>query len=212
MYREENTFFFHAVKRQEVEIKGAIEGQLVNPYFPVDMSILRSTKHFYDLDFEDIEINDALIRPAPLHHPQEAVAFRIEADGGVFVLATDTEPGSPFHDQCIREIARDADALVYDSQYTSEQLKKERKGWGHSSWLEGTRIANECNVKNLFLFHHDPDHDDAIVDGLVENARKEFKDSIGAAEGMELVIRDSKTVIDVSGVPAREALGVRNNH
>ena len=210
LYRPENTFFFHAVKRQEVELKGAIEGQLINPYFPVDMTILRSTKHFYDLEFENIEINDALIRPFPLYHPQEAVAFRIEADGGVFVLATDTEPGSPFHDRSVREAAQDADVLVYDSQYTPEQLESERKGWGHSSWLEGTRIAKECNVKNLLLFHHDPDHEDAFVDDLVERARKEFKNSFGAAEGMALTIRDSVTTIDVSGVPAREVLSARD--
>jgi ribonuclease BN (tRNA processing enzyme) len=146
-----------------------------------------------------------------LYHPQEAVAFRIEADGGVFVLATDTEPGSPFHDRALREAARNADVLVYDSQYTPEQLKHERKGWGHSSWLEGTRIANECNVKNLLLFHHDPDHDDALVDDLVEKARKEFTSTIGAAEGMALIIRNSQTWIDVSGVPAREVLSASDS-
>ncbi len=176
----------------------------------MDISILRSTKHFYDLEFESIEINDALVRPAPLYHPQECVAYRVEADGSVFVLATDTEPGSPFHDESVRRIAQDADVLVYDAQYTPKQVECERKGWGHSSWLEGTRIANACNVKNLLLFHHDPDHDDAFVDGLVEDARKEFPNSVGAAEGMELIIKNSRTYIDISGIPVREALTARD--
>jgi phosphoribosyl 1,2-cyclic phosphodiesterase len=206
LYRKENSFFFHAVNRQETELKAIIEGQLTSPYFPVDVSILRSTKHFYDLGFEPIEINGAVIRPAPLFHPQGCVAYRVEGDGGVFVLATDTEPGSPVHDRSLRELARDADVLVYDAQYTPEQLAVEKKGWGHSSWLEGTRIAKESNIKHLVLFHHDPDHEDAFVDGLVENARQEFKNTIGAAEGVEIRLSGSETKIVDVGISAREAL------
>jgi hypothetical protein len=106
----------------------------------------------------------------------------------VFVFATDTEPGSPFHDRSLRELAQGADVLVYDAQYTPEELRGDRKGWGHSSWLEGTRIARECGVKQLVLFHHDPDNDDAFVDGLVERARQEFPQVRGAAEGLEFVL------------------------
>jgi hypothetical protein len=41
-------------------------------------------------------------------------------------------------------------------------------------------------VKQLVLFHHDPDNDDAFMDGLVEKARQEFPRLTGAAEGMEI--------------------------
>ncbi|MBZ5565011.1 MAG: PilZ domain-containing protein, partial [Acidobacteriia bacterium] len=116
----------------------------------------------------------------------ECVGYRVEADGAVFVLATDTEPGSPTHDRSVRELAQGADVLVYDSQYTPEQLQNEKKGWGHSSWLEGTRIARECKVKKLVLFHYDPDHDDTVVDGLLEAARREIPDVTGAAEGLAI--------------------------
>jgi len=209
LYREENSFVFFAVNRQETELKGAVVGQLTNPYFPVDMSILRSTKHFYDLGFEPIGINGAVIRPAPLFHPQECVGYRVEADGGIFVLATDTEPGSAFHDRSVRELAQNADVLVYDTQYPPEQLAWEKKGWGHSSWLEGTRIAKECNVKQLVLFHHDPDHDDAMVDSLVEDARKEFPNSNGAAEGVEIWLTGSQTKIADWELPPGKRYGCK---
>ena len=118
------------------------------------------------------------------------MGYRIEADGGAFVLATDNEPGSPVHDQALRDLAQDADVLVYDAQYTPEQLAGEKKGWGHSSWLEGVRIAQECNVKKLILFHHDPDSDDAYVDGLVMRARQEFPNTWGANEGLTISLPD----------------------
>jgi phosphoribosyl 1,2-cyclic phosphodiesterase len=186
LYRKGDTFMFHAVRRKEDELKRIIEGQMQNPYFPVDMTALASTRGFYDLDFSPINVHGAVIRSAPLNHPQEAVAYRIEADGGTFVFATDTEPGSPLHDQALRELAEGADLLVYDAQYTPEQLQSEKKGWGHSSWLEGVRIARECAVSRLVLFHHDPDNDDQFVDGLVERAQQEFPNVEGAAEGLEI--------------------------
>jgi phosphoribosyl 1,2-cyclic phosphodiesterase len=190
LYRSSDHFLFHAVRRNEDELKRVIEGQMINPYFPVDMTVLASARNFYDLDYSAIEIQGAVIRSAPLNHPQECVAYRIEADGGAFVLATDTEPGSPVHDRALQELTEGADVLVYDAQYTPEQLQGERKGWGHSSWLEGTRIAKQCGVQHLILTHHDPDNDDIFVDGIVERARQAFPNVQGAAEGLEIDVCD----------------------
>jgi len=85
--------------------------------------------------------------------------------------------------------------LIYDAQYTPEQLRGEKAGWGHSSWLEGTRIAQEGGVRCLALFHYDPDHDDALIDGLVERARQVFPQTLAAAEGLQLQLPEG-TVIE----------------
>jgi phosphoribosyl 1,2-cyclic phosphodiesterase len=208
LYRKGNVFLFHSVLRKGLELREAVEGQMVSPYFPVDMGAMGALRHFYDLDANPINLNGAIISSAPLNHPQECVAYRIEADGAVFVLATDTEPGSPFHDRAIRELAQGADVLVYDAQYTPEQVAGEKKGWGHSSWLEGTRIARECRVKQLVLFHHDPDSDDYYVDGLAEKARQEFPNSIGASEGMIINLPQGY----VSNVSLKEGYERRREH
>ncbi len=198
-YQPGNLFLIHSVRRAENELRAAIEGQMANPYFPVDMRVLSSTRYLYNLEFEPININGAIITAAPLFHPQDCVGYRVEADGAVFVLATDTEPGSPTHDRSIRELAEGADVLVYDSQSAPELLREEKKGWGHSSWLEGTRIANECQVRRLVLFHYDPDHEDAVVDGFVKAARREIADVAGAAEGLVMNLPEG------SGQAARSA-------
>ncbi len=204
LYRKGNYFLFHSVSRKGLELREAIEGQMVNPYFPVDMSVMAGVRHFYDLDEHAINLNGAIISSAPLNHPQGCVAYRVEADGAVFVMATDTEPGSPVHDRAVRDLAQGADLFVYDSQYTPEQVLGEKKGWGHSTWLEGTRIARENAVKRFALFHHDPDNDDAYVDALVEMARKEFPESLGAAEGMEVGLPEGTvTSAAVSGATDR---------
>lgn len=197
LYKEGNTFLFHSVMRQRSEMQGIIEGQMANPYFPVDMSAMRAVRHFFELGGEPINIQGAILSSVPLNHPQGCVGYRVEAEGATFVLATDTEPGSAFHDRCVRELARDADVFVYDAQFTPEQLAGDKKGWGHSSWAEGVRIAKECGVKRLLLFHHDPESDDPYVDGLVSKARQEFPHTMGAAEGMEMYL------------PAGELFGAR---
>jgi len=186
LYKKGNTFLFHAVMRQGAELQATIEGQMANPYFPVNMSAMGATRHFFELQGAPIKVNEAILSSAPLNHPQGCVAYRVDADGASFVLATDTEPGSEVHDRNVRELAQGADVLVYDAQYTPEQLAGEKKGWGHSTWAEGVRIAQDCGVKQLLLFHHDPDSDDAYVDTLVNKARREFECTQGAAEGMEI--------------------------
>ncbi len=186
LYGEGNNFLFHAVDRPENMLEQIIEGQMASPFFPVDMTMLASKMSFYDLDYSPINIEGAILRAAPLNHPQGAVAYRIDADGTSLVFATDTEPGSAVHDRALLDLVKGADLLIYDAQYTPEQLRAEKKGWGHSSWLEGTRIASQCGVRRLVLFHHDPDHEDRFVDGLVARARQNFPEVEGAAEGLEI--------------------------
>ena len=186
LYSKGDCMYFHSVLGTGGQLKEALEGQLVAPYFPVDSNWLAASRHFYQLSEGPINLNGAIISFAPMNHPQGCVGYRIEADGAVFVLATDTEPGSAKHDRAIRELARDADALVYDAQYTPEELKGEKKGWGHSSWLEGTHVARDSGAKRLILFHYDPNRDDKSVDDFIAKAREEFASVVGAVEGLEL--------------------------
>jgi phosphoribosyl 1,2-cyclic phosphodiesterase len=49
-------------------------------------------------------------------------------------------------------------------------------------------------VKRVLLFHHDPSHDDDMIDGMVEQARELIRKSgkamaiEGAREGAEIVL------------------------
>jgi len=187
-YQKGNTFFFYSCLRRGPHLQKTIEALMRPPYFPVGMSIMPAERHFREVAESPLRIGGAVVHFAELNHPQGCVGYRLEADGGVLVLATDTEPGSPVHDRALRDLARGADLFLYDSQYTPEQSEGEKKGWGHGTWEEGVRIAREAGVQRLLLFHHDPDHDDACVDSLVAQARRGFPNTTGAAEGMEFCL------------------------
>lgn len=202
-YSANNTFVIRSATRRRDELDAIIKHQMVRPFFPVTLETMRATRVFREDEEWPVKASSATVAFAPLNHPQGCVAYRIEADGSAFVYATDTQPGSPQHDRALRELANGADVLVYDAQYTPAQLLREKKGWGHSSWLEGTRVARDSSVKKLIIFHHDPDSDDSTVDSLVEEAREEFPAVWGASEGMVLTLRDG-AVLEESGAAHRQ--------
>ena len=76
-------------------------------------------------------------------------------------------------------------------QYTPEEYKTKVK-WGHSPFDYTVKVALAAKVKTLVLFHHDPLHDDAFVDSMIEAAKKlswqegSNMNILGAQEGMEL--------------------------
>jgi ribonuclease BN (tRNA processing enzyme) len=69
------------------------------------------------------------------------------------------------------EFLRGTDALLLDAQYDAEEYKS-HSGWGHGCVDYTVRLALKAGVKQLFLFHHDPDHDDAKLESMVADARR----------------------------------------
>jgi ribonuclease BN (tRNA processing enzyme) len=101
------------------------------------------------------------------------------------VYATDTEHYEGRVDQKLVDLSKGALALVYDSQYTPEEYAS-KKGWGHSTFEEGAKIAKLAGVKRLILFHHDPTQSDEAVRDKERRARAVFGDVVAAYEGLTL--------------------------
>ena len=167
-------------------LRSVLQGQMVSPYFPVNFELASARKEFRELA-EAVQIGPATIYPFPLNHPQGAIGYRIEAGGAVMVYATDYEHGHESLDKTLRQFAEGADLLICDSQYTPEDYGQ-FKGWGHSTWLESTRVASDARAKHLLLFHHDPGRTDDQLDAVVEQARHCFEATDAAREGSCLCI------------------------
>lgn len=181
----DNYFFFHSSSRTR-GLQRAIEEQMSDPYFPVDMSEMAAHRNFYDIEEDRIAFDDCTIQSMWLNHPQGCLGFRVETNDKVVVYATDNEPGHPVFDKNVRQLAEGADVLIYDAQYLPEEYEAKKRGWGHSHWREAVNIVMESGAKELILFHHDPDHDDRIVDDVVQKARGHYPKVRAASEGMEI--------------------------
>ena len=183
----DNYFFFHSSSRSR-GLQRAIEEQMADPYFPVDMSEMAAHRNFYDIEEDRIAFDDCVVQSMWLNHPQGCLGFRLETENHVLVYATDNEPGHPVFDKNVRKLAQGADVLIYDAQYLPEEYAAKKRGWGHSHWREAVNIVMESGTKELVLFHHDPDHSDECIDNIVKTARDHYAKVRAASEGMEIQV------------------------
>jgi phosphoribosyl 1,2-cyclic phosphodiesterase len=168
-------------------IESVVRAFMADPLFPVPLEIFGA-----EVTFRDFSAGDTLspcpgitVRTAALNHPNRATGYRVEYAGKSACYVTDTEhvPGAP--DANVLALIADADLLIYDATYTDEEFPR-YKGWGHSTWQEAVRLAKAARVKTVALFHHDPSHDDAMLDDIGAAAVREFPGAIVAREGAVL--------------------------
>ena len=184
----QNQFAFHSSRRTR-SLQRVMEEQMSSPYFPVNISEMKAQRHFYDIEEGETKLDTATMQTVWLNHPQGCMGFRLETEDGILVYATDNEPGDQVFDKNVRKLAEGADLLIYDSQYLPEEYAARRRGWGHSHWREAVNVVMQSGARELVLFHHDPDHDDALIDKVVRDARSYYPRVRAAAEGMEINIQ-----------------------
>lgn len=170
-------------------LESAMAGQMEFRNFPVTFAELASEMVFHNIapDQEIKPTEGVTVRAAPGHHPGGVLAYRIEYQGGSVVYMTDTEHGSD-RDEGLLALCRDADVLIYDAMYTPEEYNS-HQGWGHSTNEVGAKMATDAGVKQLVLFHHDPDQDDDAVRAKQEKTKLLFANSVAAFEGMQIEVR-----------------------
>lgn len=178
-------------------LAGVLHVLFRSPFFPISTSALKSHYSLQELDWSsDFTLGATRIRTCRLHHPQGALAYRLENRGAAIVFATDHEPGNEECDRALLQLARGAHLLITDAQYRPEELGAQKAGWGHSSWRAAAELARAAEVKNLFLFHHDPTRTDLEIDECLHQARRIFPSTWAAAEGMRLQVTRRQVRLD----------------
>ena len=86
-------------------------------------------------------------------------------------------------------LAREADILIHDSQYSHEEYPT-KIGFGHSNIVQAFEFAEMANVKNFVPFHHDPAHSDDQLDRMIAEARKEVAPKFEVTPGQEGMVLD----------------------
>jgi len=193
-----NAFHLYGARKLSRTLEETLAGQMDHPNFPVHLSAMGATMTFRDLvEGEVVEIDNGTWEPVRVtsasgNHPQGVLAFRVECGGKAAVYATDTEHYEGRVDENLIRLAEGADVLIYDSQYMPEEYAgsasgmSSRRGWGHSTYEEGAKIARIAGASRLVLFHHDPGHDDAFVREKETRAQSLFPNSVAAREGMSI--------------------------
>ncbi|MCW5977658.1 MAG: MBL fold metallo-hydrolase [Bryobacteraceae bacterium] len=186
LYGPKNRVVFHAAGFRG-SVRKMLQNQMADPYFPVLFDAVGADREFVEMDRAPVSYHGVSVHAFEVNHPQRALGYRIEADGAVVVYAPDREHGDARLDALIREYSQGADLLITDAQYTPEEYESKR-GWGHSTWLECIRLAEDAKVRELMFFHHDPGRSDAQLAGILESARERFPNCFAAKEGFEIAL------------------------
>jgi phosphoribosyl 1,2-cyclic phosphodiesterase len=165
-------------------VKDALGKLMSPPIFPINVDAFQA-----GIDYRDFRAGDTLrpfegatLRTAPLHHPDGATGYTLDYDGRSIAYLTDNEEPERDFDPRLVALARGADLAIYDCTFTDDEIASKR-GWGHSTWRGGLRLADAAKVKTLCLFHHAPEHDDTIMDRILAAARAARPGTIAAIEG-----------------------------
>ncbi|HTV14953.1 MAG TPA: MBL fold metallo-hydrolase [Terracidiphilus sp.] len=163
-------------------VRGLLQVQMADPFFPVPFASIPS-----NAEFRHVEIGRPFSAGVfradafTLRHPQGCIGYRLNLDGRILVHASDHEHGDPGVDAGVVRTARNAEMLVMDAQYTPEEYLV-KVGWGHSSIAHAAEVAHAADVARLVLFHHDPMHNDAFLDGMLDRARELYPSTDMACE------------------------------
>jgi len=162
-------------------------GLMQEPFFPVPVDVLKGCKITTDFKSGDTLTPKpgVRIRTAPLNHPNGATGYRVEFAGKSICYVTDTEHPEQGLDRNILGLIDGADLFIYDSTYTPEEYPRYR-GWGHSTWEVGVKLADAAKVGTYVVFHHDPGHDDVFMDRIAAEVNQARLGTLVAREGMVL--------------------------
>jgi phosphoribosyl 1,2-cyclic phosphodiesterase len=216
LYRPGNQIEIFA-RQRDMHLEAVFSQQHHTAYFPVPLSSLHADMAFHEVtEGAKFDIDGAKVTCARLNHPWIAIAYRIDVDRSAVVYCSDTAPFSdmllgrdfiekpqmgtlppPVRDELavmragVIALAKDADLLIYDTQFTPEEYKV-RPHWGHSRPDDAIEIAREARVKQLCLFHHAPMRSDDDNDRILELARASAGalPVVSAYEGLELLVGD----------------------
>ncbi|MBU1720342.1 MAG: MBL fold metallo-hydrolase [Bacteroidetes bacterium] len=198
----------------QMDFDKVLAGILQPPFFPVELSEMRSKKFISNISENDIllmsAVNDTVPRLHTTHLDKSTIAsddilvevlksfahpkggtlfFKVSYKDYSMVFASDTE-GYLWDDQKLINFAKNADVLIHDAQYTTEdyigQNGFSRQGFGHSTPEIAIEVAKKANVKQLVLFHHDPEYSDEKIALIEAHSRMKHPDCIAAYEGLSI--------------------------
>ncbi|MBM4170205.1 MAG: MBL fold metallo-hydrolase [Ignavibacteria bacterium] len=205
-YQSQNSIHIYGPPGRDKSLMKVLQDQMDWEYFPVAMGDLTPNLEIDEFR-QELAIGATKVTAFYVNHPAMTLAFRLEHNGKSLVYLTDNEPykytlstnpgGTPREeefseqqDQRLVNFISNADLLIVEAQYTLEEYLNGKIGWGHSPIESVVEFAARGNVRQVALFHHDPVHDDAMVDSMVLRAQQFLKQQkkeivcFGAQEGM----------------------------
>ncbi len=154
-------------------MRGILSGQMEKPYYPVSFDSFSKKIAFHQIEAgKEFQIGNLRVNSIRMSHPGGSCSYCVSENEKKFVYATDVElcAGDFENTPQMKAVFENADALVFDAQYTAEEAAR-KEYWGHSAFCRALDFASFWNVKRIYLFHHEPAYDDKKLNKILTAAR-----------------------------------------
>lgn len=151
-----------------------LAGALSPPHFPITPAQLRGRWTFADLREGHHEVEGFAVEARQIPHKGgRTLGFRVDdgahtvaylSDHGPVALGGGPDGLGPYHEAALA-LARDADLLIHDAQYTAAEFAP-RRTFGHSAIDYALGLADTAGAARVALFHHDPSRTDTELDAI----------------------------------------------
>jgi len=204
LYQKKNKIRFYGQSINGMDIGNSLKSQMMPIFFPIKIEELNSDINFVKiLPNKSYKIGDITVVTFQAKHSSPTLTFKIIEKNKAIIYMTDNElnsdsglNGSLFGDlkknnKDLIKFCNGCDYLIHDAMY-DDQSVQEKKGWGHSSNISLAYFGIAANVKNLVLFHYNPDYTDEKIDSLIKETKILLKSKnpnigcIAAKENLEL--------------------------
>ena len=181
------------VQEGDLTVEDVFADTIKPPLFPIHFSMLPGLIQFNEVWNDEFTLGDDIeVMSRSIPHVGNTLGYRVTWGGTTVTYISDHQmptDGSFSATPGALELCRNADVLIHDAQYTPSEFR-EKNNWGHCTIEYAVWLAAETGVKQLVLFHHDPAHNDDILDILaaaaIDCGTKMGVDVIAAREGLVL--------------------------
>ena len=190
----------------EASLEDRIARYISAPLTPIEVRELPCGVSFRDCPTTEWEIGSARLHAASVTHRGPTLGYRVSEHGRSVCYIPDHELGlagplAELEPEWISgfDLARGASLLLHDCQYTDAEYA-EHMGWGHSSVSDALTFASRTGAENTMLFHHDPLHNDAMLDEMLAGARARWRELGGDEEQVTFAVENAEVELPAGSV------------
>ena len=202
LYEKGNNITFYGEGSSGKKVKEMLSQQMTSTYFPINIDEVASKTNFVEIKTNSIyQIGNIRVETRRANHPSPTISFKLTECNKNFVYMTDNElyikDSTQGYSQKeilnknkeLIDFCSGCDYLIHDSMYDEISVLG-KKGWGHSGNITLAHFSLLAKVKNLVLFHYNPDYCDEKIESLLKenslvlNSENSGINCVASKEGM----------------------------
>jgi phosphoribosyl 1,2-cyclic phosphodiesterase len=202
LYEKGNNITFYGEGSSDKKVKEMLSHQMTSTYFPINIDKVGAKTNFVEIKTNSVyQIGNIKVETRRANHSSPTITFKLTEGNKNFVYMTDNElymkDSTQGYSQKeilnknkeLIDFCSGCDYLIHDSMYDEISVLG-KKGWGHSGNITLAHFSILSKVKNLVLFHYNPDYCDEKIESLLKetisvlNSENSGINCVASKEGM----------------------------